>query len=97
MGEVKRSDKRVMDALGIDKVPSLLVLSPGKEKRHMAYNGKLKYLPLYDFLSSIASEPTEGSSNDRHMDSPNPASQLSIDSTGKTSSSLSLTHSLYIP
>ncbi|KAI8340019.1 hypothetical protein BC941DRAFT_511404 [Chlamydoabsidia padenii] len=57
MGEVKKTEKKVMDALGVEKVPSLIVLTPGKEGQHLVYDGKLKYRPLYDYLSTFASKP----------------------------------------
>jgi hypothetical protein len=95
MGVVKRSDKHVMDVLGIDNVPSLLVLTPGEERRHMIYNGKLKYLPLHDYLSPFAYQPAESSNrNDRFTDPSNSVSGLLINSIGKVLSSPSLAHSL---
>lgn len=54
MGEVKKSEKKVLDIFGIDKFPTLLVLTPGEEKQPLVYDGKLKYQPLYDHLSTYA-------------------------------------------
>ncbi|SAM02334.1 hypothetical protein [Absidia glauca] len=82
MGVVKRSDKHVINALGIDNVPALLVITPGEERRHLIYNGKLKYLPLHDYLSPFANEPTESSNrNDRSTHPSNSVSGLLINST----------------
>ncbi|KAI8342571.1 hypothetical protein BC941DRAFT_413150 [Chlamydoabsidia padenii] len=57
MGEVKKSEKQVVDLFGIDKFPTLLVLTPGEDHNPLVYSGKLKYQPLSDYLSTFA--PTQ--------------------------------------
>ncbi|KAI8081652.1 uncharacterized protein BX664DRAFT_340929 [Halteromyces radiatus] len=54
MGEVKKNEKLVLDQFGIDTFPTLLVIPPGQDA--LVYSGKLKYQPLYDYLSTYTSE-----------------------------------------
>ncbi|CAO3580656.1 unnamed protein product [Absidia cylindrospora] len=58
MGEVKKAEKKVLDIFGINKFPTLLVLKPGEDSQLSVYDGKLKYQPLYDHLSTFALEST---------------------------------------
>jgi protein disulfide-isomerase A6 len=57
MGEVKKSEKHVLDLFGIQSFPTLLVLKPGEEAS--VYSGKLKYQPLFDYLSTLAPASSE--------------------------------------
>ncbi|SAM02688.1 hypothetical protein [Absidia glauca] len=57
MGEVKKSEKQVLDLFGVQSFPTLLVLKPGEEAS--VYSGKLKYQPLFDYLSTLAPASSE--------------------------------------
>ncbi|ORZ10554.1 hypothetical protein BCR42DRAFT_494567 [Absidia repens] len=63
MGEVKKAEKKVLDIFGINKFPTLLVLKPGEDNQPSVYDGKLKYQPLYDHLSTFALESTNSQQN----------------------------------
>ncbi|KAG0166587.1 protein disulfide isomerase (PDI) protein [Apophysomyces sp. BC1034] len=52
LGEVKKSEKAVLDMFGIQSFPTLLVISP--EAGHVKYEDKLKYQALHAFLDSHA-------------------------------------------
>lgn len=52
MGEVRKSESDVLKDFGVDKLPTLIIIPPGKDS--IIYDGKLKYQPLYDYLSTFA-------------------------------------------
>ncbi|CAO3625800.1 unnamed protein product [Cunninghamella blakesleeana] len=52
MGEVRKSESAVLNEFGIDQFPTLIVIPPGKSS--IVYDGKLKFQPLYDHLSTFA-------------------------------------------
>lgn len=74
MGEVKKSEKQVLDLFGIQSFPTLLVLKPGEEAS--VYSGKLKYQPLFDYLSTLA--PASESKKE-----PSPVPETPVQTKGK--------------
>ena len=52
-GEVKKSEKAVLEQFGVTSFPTLMVLVPGQQDP-VVYQGKLKYDLLHDFLSEYA-------------------------------------------
>ncbi|KAL0088345.1 hypothetical protein J3Q64DRAFT_1725209 [Phycomyces blakesleeanus] len=59
MGEVKKSEKDVMEIFGVQSFPTLVVITP--ENGSIKYDGKLKHEALHNFLSkyALAAEPTQ--------------------------------------
>ncbi|KAI9025105.1 hypothetical protein CLU79DRAFT_746284 [Phycomyces nitens] len=59
MGEVKKSEKDVMEIFGVQSFPTLVVITP--ENGSIKYDGKLKHEALHEFLNehALAAEPTK--------------------------------------